>query len=124
MSKKIIETFSDSTTRSLTNKNSGSLIFIDLTSNNVTLNLPPPEAGLNFEFIIVKPTNDFILQSVNSSYALTALMYFGQKSDGTGNTLTVDSPTAGDRILLDCDGTSWHGSIICKTISEFTLSTE
>ena len=124
MSKKIIETFSDSTTRSLTNKNSGTLIFIDLTSNNVTLNLPPPEAGLNFEFVIVKPTSDFILQSVNSAYALTALMYFGQKSDATGNTLTVDSPTAGDRILLDCDGTTWYGSIICKTISEFTLSTE
>jgi len=124
MSKKIIETFSDSTTRSLTNKHSGSLIFIDLTSNNVTLNLPAPEAGLNFEFVIIEPTNDFILQSVNSSNALTALMYFGQKQGTTGNTLTVDSPTVGDRILLDCDGSSWFGSIICKTISEFTLSTE
>ena len=124
MSRKHVEIFSDNTERSLTNAQSGSIIFINTENNNVTLNLPPPEAGLSFEFVIIKPTSDFILQSVNSSYTLTALMYFGQKQDTTGNTLTVDSPTEGDRILLDCNGSSWFGSIICKTISDFTLSTE
>ena len=122
MSRKAVEIFSDATERSLTSDQSGSVIFIDLTSNDVTLNLPPPEAGIFFEFVITNATNDFIIKSVNSSYTLTPIMHFGQHQDAIGNTLTITAPTISDRILLDCNGTNWYGSIICKTIGDYILT--
>lgn len=128
MSRKLIETFNDSTSRSLTSSQSGSLIFIDTTSAEVTVNLPPPQAGLHYEFVISHATtnsNNFLLKSVNSSYVHTALMYLGRLSDSVGKTLTVDSSAQtnlGDIIIVDCNGSNWFVSLTCSTIDNYTLT--
>lgn len=128
MSRKMIETFSDSTSRSLTSSQSGSIIFIDTTSDEVTVNLPPPEAGLHYEFIISHTeTNeyDFLLKSVNSSYTHTALMYLGRLSATAGKTLTItsgDQTNLGDRIIVDCNGTNWFVIVKTEDINNYTLT--
>ena len=128
MSRKMIETFSDSTSRSLTSAQSGSIIFIDTTSAEVTVNLPPPEAGLHFEFIISHTStngNNFLLKSVNSSYTHTALMYVGILSGAVGKTLTVTSSgqtNLGDRVTIECNGTNWFVSLKTEDIVNYTLT--
>ena len=122
MSRKQVEIFSDTTERSLINAQSGAIIFIDLTAHDVTLNLPPPEAGLYYEFVITNGTEDFILKSVNSSYAASDIIHLGQRNDALGGTIKATTPTIGDRLLINCDGTNWYGSILCKTITDFSLT--
>lgn len=128
MSRKIIETFSDSTSRSLTSAQSGSIIFIDTTSAEVTVHLPPPEAGLHYEFIISHTAinaNDFLLKSVNSSYTHTALMYLGRLSATVGKTLTVTSighTNLCDRVTIECNGTNWFVSLKTEDIVNYTLT--
>ena len=129
MSRKLIETFNDSTSRSLTSSQSGSLIFIDTTSAEVTVNLPPPQAGLHYEFVISHATtnaNDFLLKSVNSSYAHTALIYAGRLGNTLGKTITIDSSAQtnlGDIIIVDCNGSNWFVSLTVSTIANYTLTT-
>lgn len=122
MSRKYVEIFSDNTERSLISEQSGSIIFIDLNSNNVNLNLPPPEAGLYYEFVITNSGHNFTLTSFNSSYVITSLIHIGQKTNNVRKTITATAPTIGDRILISCDGTKWYGSIICNTLNDFSLS--
>ena len=121
MSRKHVEIFSDNTERSLISDQSGAIIFIDLSNNHVTLNLPPPEAGLYYEFVITNGTRNFILNSVNNSYAASDIIHLGQKTDNVGGTITATAPTIGDRLLINCDGTKWYGSILCKTMNDFSL---
>lgn len=127
MSRKHVEIFSDNTERSLTNAQSGSIIFINTENNNVTLNLPPPEAGLYYEFVITNGTSNFILNSVNNSYAASAILRFKHNiksdSDTSGDKLTVTTPTAFDRILVNCDGTNWYGTVACDVENDYVLST-
>ena len=126
MSRKLVEIFSDATERSLISEQSGSVIFIDLT-NNVTLNLPPPEAGLYYEFVITNGANNFILNSVNNSYAVSPILRFKHNinngSPTSGDKLTVTTPTAFDRILVNCDGTNWFGTVACDVENDYMLST-
>ena len=130
MSRKYVEIFSDNTERSLISEQSGSIIFIDLSSNHVTLNLPPPEAGLYYEFVITATSNvarNFILNSVNNSYAASPILRFkhniNNASPMTGDKLTVTAPTVYDRILVNCDGTNWFGSVLCDNENDYVLST-
>ena len=129
MSRKLIETFNDSTSRSLTSSQSGSLIFIDTTSAEVTVNLPPPQAGLHYEFVISHATtnsNNFLLKSVNSSYVHTALIYAGRLGSSVGKTITIDSSAQtnlGDIIIVDCNGSNWFVSLTVSTIANYTLTT-
>lgn len=129
MSRKMIETFNDSTSRSLTSAQSGSIIFIDTTSAEVTVNLPPPEAGLHYEFVISHATsnaNDFLLKSVNSSYTHTALMYLGRLSTTVVKTITItsrDYTNLGDIIVVDCNGSNWFVSLKTENIVNYTFTT-
>ena len=130
MSRKLIETFNDSTERSLTSKQSGSLIYIDTSSADVTVNLPPPEAGVHYEFVISHTStnsNNFILKSVNSSYVHTALIYAGRLGSSVGKTITVDSiaqTNLSDRIIVNSNGTNWFVSLLITNIVNYTLTTE
>ena len=128
MSIKTIETFNDSTERSLTSKQSGSLIYIDTDSADVTVNLPPPKAGVHYEFVISHTsinTNSFILKSVNSSYAHTALMYVGTKSNTVAKTITLDSSSQSnlsDRLVINSNGTNWVVTLTVNSSSNYTLT--
>ena len=128
MSRKTIETFNDSTARFLTASQSGSIIYIDTSSAEVNVNLPPPEAGLNFEFIITHSStnaNSFIIKSVNSSYVHAALIYAGRLSDTVGKTITVDSSAQtnlSDRIVVSSDGSNWFVSLTFSSIANYTLT--
>jgi hypothetical protein len=127
MSRKQVEIFSDVTERSLISAQSGSVIFINLASNHVTLNLPPPEAGLYYEFVITDGTKNFILNSVNNSYAVSPILRFKHNitngSPTSGDKLTATTPTAFDRILVNCDGTNWFGTVACDVENDYMLST-
>ena len=93
---------------------SGSIIFLDPTNNTITVNLPPPEEGLNFTFIVQKTaSNNITINSTNSLYSNTNLIY----GNGVGGTfsslpcaqLVLNSTyqTIGDSIQFICDGTNW-----------------
>ncbi len=130
MSIKTIETFNDSTERSLTSKQSGSLIFIDTGSADVTVNLPPPKAGVHYEFVISHTStnsNNFTLKSVNSSYVHTSLMYAGRLGSTVGKTITVDSSAQtnlSDRIIVNSNGTNWFVSLLISTAANYSLTTD
>jgi len=128
MSLKIINKFDDSTTRSLTSVDSGSLNFIDTTSADITINLPPAQAGLFFEFVVSNSSTNaykFIIKSVNASYVHTALMYVGQLSNTISKTITIDSSlitNLSDRIIVNCDGTNWFVTITAGNTDSYTLT--
>lgn len=124
-----IELFEDATVRSLTSKHSGSTIFINTEPALVTVELPPPEMGLHFTFIIKNTNtsagNNFLLKSVNSSHVLTALIYVGQLANVACNTLTLASATKehlSSNITCVSDGTYWHMAITSKTIGGFSAT--
>ena len=110
-------------TISLTKNQSGNLIITDLTSAELILNLPPVEAGIKYEIIIKNNTNSLKLVSKNSSYATTALIYIGQLSTTLISEVTLNTATShvSDRIILSCDGTHWHTSIISDNVSDYTI---
>ena len=116
----------------LTEKDSGSLIFVDPSSSVNNITLPPPELGLNYK-IIAKSThnsNAVIIKSVNSSLVLTALMKcigFGTNNRSmykqisfTGNS-TPDF--IGETIDFNCDGTTWFLSFISVNSDNYTFTT-
>ena len=128
MSLKIINKFDDSTTRSLTSADSGSLNFIDTTSANIVVNLPPPRAGLYYEFVVSNSSTTaytFTLKSVNASYVHTALMYVGKLSNTISKTITIDSSlitNLSDRLIINCDGTNWFVTITASNTDSYTLT--
>ena len=93
---------------------SGSIIFLDPTNNTINVNLPPPEEGLNFIFIVQKTaSNNITINSTNSLYSNTNLIY----GNGVGGSfsslpcaqlvLNSTHQTIGDSIQFICDGTNW-----------------
>ena len=129
MPRKVIEIFNDSTTRSLTRDQSGTVVFIDTSSSDVTVNLPPIEAGLHYEFIISHTStnaNSFILKSVNTSYVHSELMYVGQLSNTVGKTITLDSSVQSnlsERVQIHCNGTNWFITITSSNLVNYSLTT-
>lgn len=128
MSRKVIETFNDTTARSLTSGQSGALIYIDTSSGEVNVSLPPPEAGLNYEFVISHSStnaNDFILKSVNSSYVHTALMFVGILGNTISKTITLTSSSQSnlcDRLVINSNGTNWFVTLNVSTIANYSLT--
>ena len=130
MSRKTVEIFNNAVERSLTSSQSGVLTFIDTSSAGVTVNLPPIQPGLYYEFVISHTgtnANTFILKSVNTSYVHTALMYVGQSSATLAKTITLDSSSNAklcDRIIVNSDGTNWFVTITTNisNIADYALT--
>ena len=126
MSEKIIETFTPSSeeTISLTEKQIGHLIIVDLTNANLTITLPPVKAGLNYEILIKNNTNTLNIISKNSIYNTAAINYVGQLVSSLVSTVTLDSLTSHlcDRIIINCDGTNWYTNIVSENVSDYSYS--
>jgi hypothetical protein len=129
---------SASTIYTLSTSQSGSIIFLDHSKldNGCIIKLPPPDYGLNFKFIVTNNTsseNKVNIQSVNSVYANTNLMYVSTLVDGLNLSTTLrykleidfDTIHVSDMIDFFCNGTNWyvngHVSQTSKYVS-FSLS--
>lgn len=135
--------FSD-TTIYLTEKESGSLIFLDPSSatGSMSINLPMISSstgntstnktfkGLNYTFIFktISNDNDVTITSKNSSNVNTALMY-GEGNPQISNTSAITNiklnkthQEKGDRINLICDGHNWYITWILQSTNAITLS--
>ena len=115
-----IATSATYTTYTLSPEQSGSIVFLNDSNldDTCTLNLPPPDFGLNFKFVTVSSTNSqnrVNIKSVNSSHSSTALMYVSNTVDGTGSNSLISNLEVemngikiADSIEFICDGTYWY----------------
>jgi len=116
-----IATSATSTTYTLSKYQSGSIVYLD--HNNLDdgciLNLPPPDYGLNFKFIITTEAssqNIVNIKSINSSNDVTSLMYVNTLVDGAAAGTTLRSALAiefnsiegSDMIDFCCNGNYWY----------------
>ncbi len=114
---------------------SGKVLLMPDSTTNVTLTLPSPVDGLNYEIWYVgaaADAEDWVLQTTgNANYFVGGLEH--QDDDGnliatvyanqTGeDTLTLDKPQAGTKVNVHCDGTLWYmyGRSVSDTIPAFS----
>ena len=130
---------------SLSPNQSGSIIFLDPASvadnTNITISLPPlgtdtrgDNTGLHFKFIVksISTTNDTIIQSINTNFQVTDLIYgsgdVNSSLIGTGETLrnkiTLNKNTYSRGDILDCvsDGSNWFFNWNIKSSGGISLT--
>ena len=97
--------YSSSTTHELTMEQSGSIIFFDSSSNDITFKLPAvaDNAGANFKFIATDASNDLVLTQNESSGTNVIKL----------NTSAASSQTISTMVLGECfecvtDGSNWY----------------
>tara|TARA_B100000989_G_C19283822_1_gene361408 strand:- start:52 stop:495 length:444 start_codon:yes stop_codon:yes gene_type:complete len=129
-----VATSATSTTYTLSPEQSGSFVFLSHSNldDSCILNLPPPDFGLNFKFVIVNSTNSqnrVNIKSVNSSHSATALMYVSNTVDGSGTNSLVtnlevemNAIKIADSIEFICDGTYWYVNGNVGSTGEYTSS--
>jgi hypothetical protein len=131
-----VATSATSTTYTLSKQQSGSIIFLNASNfdDGSILNLPPPDYGLNFKFVIVTLSNSqniVNIKSVNSSFSSASLMYINTSIDGNNagttlrSNLAVDMDTGmtgADMFEFICDGTYWYVSGNVSLTSSYTSS--
>ena len=115
-----IATSASSTIYTLSADQSGSIVFLNHANldDNCTLNLPPPDFGLNFKLITVSTAvsqNRVNVKSINASHSNTALMYISSNVDGSGTNsllsnleIEMNGNKISDIIEFICDGTNWY----------------
>ena len=97
--------YSSSTTHELTMEQSGSIIFVDPSSNNITFKLPAvaDNAGANFKFIITAASNDLVLNQNESSGTNVVKL-----NTAAANSQTVSTLVLGECIECITDGSNWY----------------
>tara|TARA_A100001515_G_scaffold25590_1_gene19641 strand:+ start:207 stop:755 length:549 start_codon:yes stop_codon:yes gene_type:complete len=126
--KDVVETLSavgtvGSPTKTLTAADSGMTLFCDISSNSVVIQLPTPEAGLNYKIILStasdgEGTYDLLIHTGSSSIDMGGnILIAGAIVEITSGTsaIHIDSSqgggnlaTVGDYLIFDCDGTDWY----------------
>ena len=121
-------------TKTLTAADSGTTYFINCGTVSVVAQLPTPQAGLTFKFILVtasddEGTKDFLVDTGSSTVDMGGnIMVAGAileitnatsaiMMDGSGGALTV-----GDYLQFDCDGTDWYVSGSTRTASSVVIN--
>jgi hypothetical protein len=104
-----VYTHSSATALSLTEEQSGSLIFLDCSPRNLVVNLPPiaGSAGLNYEFII----SDSLAGNTIKIHAAEATLKIKQWASLLGyKVVTIDNGegTIGDKFEVVSDGSYWY----------------
>ena len=96
--------YSSSTTHELTMEQSGSIIFVD-PSSNITFKLPAvaDNAGANFKFIITAASNDLVLNQNESSGTNVVKL-----NTAAANSQTVSTLVLGECIECITDGSKWY----------------
>lgn len=124
-----LNTYTHSSTVSLklTTENSGSLIFLDCSANNLLIDLPPVEEsnGLHYDFLAtgVADSNTIKIRAFDKSGN------YESKIQITGNFTIADTAVLtigagelkGDRLQIISDGSTWY---LNNFVNNNTLSTE
>lgn len=95
-----------------------------------TVTLPAAAEGLEFVFIAkIAPTTAYIIASaVSDTISGSVLSSSGAAEDteaaATGDQFNFVASTAvaGDRVTLNCDGTSWHGVGVASAAGGLTIT--
>lgn len=97
--------YSSSTTHELTMDQSGSVIFIDSSSNNVTFKLPAvaDNAGGNFKFVATAAGNNLVFNQNESSGTNVIKL-----NTAAANTQSVVTMVLGECVECITDGTYWY----------------
>jgi hypothetical protein len=129
-----VYTHSSATALSLTEEQSGSLIFLDCSPRNLVVNLPPiaGSAGLNYEFLISDSfgSRTIIIHAKDKSSDAEAKLKIKQNhaalqlhldADPNTNkvvTLTVNgTPQIGDKFEVVSDGSYWYFNVLESSIT-------
>jgi len=138
-------THSSSTGLVLTPENSGSVLLLDNSSNNLEVTLPgvTNNAGLNFTFLLTdtasaatikiytktsvggyesklksKCTSDTTLYN---TFKITSATTRAILRSGQSGELFARSPHIGDKLEALCDGSHWYISILDRTMNSYNL---
>ena len=122
-------THSSTTTLKLTTENSGSLVFLDCSSNNVAVDLPPvtDSVGINYEFLVSNSTGSATMKinARDKTNTLEAkIKIVGNQSVSANNTATLTvagTAQIGDRLSVVSDGSFWYVNQIHASTSSLTL---
>jgi len=128
-----VYTHSSATALSLTEEQSGSLIFLDCSSQDLKVNLPPitGSAGLNYEFIISDSdpgTEKIKINAKNKSGAAEATLKIKQSKatnpqfNNVVNFNVHDTEELGDKYEVISDGTYWYFNILESSSTIITLA--
>lgn len=128
-------TVADASTYTVLARNSGLMHYIPDLTQNITITLPSPKAGLWFEFAYAGSAADasnwIITTGSNTNYYIGGLVFLDQDGDaiapidgnGSSNSkLTVVTPEPGTRIRVEsANGTTWNlsGYVLSATTPAF-----
>jgi len=120
---------SSTTTLKLTTENSGSLVFLDCSNNNLAVDLPPvtDSIGINYDFLVSNSTGSATmkLNARDKSNNLEAkIKIVGNQSVSANNTATLTvagTAQIGDRLSVVSDGSFWYINQINASTSSLTL---
>jgi hypothetical protein len=117
--------------RTLSPEDSGKTFFLDLAAG-FNVNLPPPEAGLQYEFIVkTAPTGAGYTVTATGNivkgHVLTVDVNSATDPDFDTTavdvlTFVVNKAVAGDRAKLICDGATWYMAAACSVFDAITLA--
>lgn len=117
------------TTNVITADESGKTFYLDL-AGGFTSTLPAVQLGLRFIFIVkTAPTTAYIiLSATNDNIIGYPVASLGSDETGNGNAagdqinFVANTALPGDRVVVDCDGTSWHAVATCKATGAITIT--
>ena len=119
-------------TPAITAKDSGKIVTLDASAGDINLNLPTPDAGLNYKFIVVVDpgTNTIQITSTSDGSASAARLFGTIHMDGTITNVTAavtnfqftGTATIGDTMSIVCDGTNWYFDAIGDEASSIATS--
>jgi hypothetical protein len=120
---------SSTTTLKLTTENSGSLVFLDCSNNNLAVDLPPvtDSIGINYDFLVSNSTGSAAMKinARDKSNNLEAkIKIVGNQSVSANNTATLTvagTAQIGDRLSVISDGSFWYINQINASTSSLTL---
>lgn len=115
----------DATTYTVLTKNSGKLHVLPNLTADITITLPTPAVGLNYEFIYggaAADAQDWLIDTAaDANYFIGGVTHLDADAgsagdevvpvyaDGNSNSkLTVLTPEVGTSVKLVCDGTNWY----------------
>ena len=120
------------TTPVITAKDSGKLVTLDASGGSISLNLPTPDAGLNYKFIVVADPGTYTITiSSTSDGSTTTAKLFGiihmnnsisNFTSAVTNFQFTDSATISDTMSIVCDGTNWYFDAIGDAASSISIT--
>lgn len=120
------------TTRTLRADESGKTFYLNLAAGFV-VTLPTPALGLEFKFIVMtSPTGSYTIVTNGSSNILcgqgtgpsthsASNVDFTATADQDTVTLVLNKSVKGDRVTLNCDGTSWYALYHSSVVDGITV---